>query len=81
MTAHNDQLAAELDELIADVHDIGIALREARDQLNRVVKEARRIAIRAYQAGMTEVDLARELGVDRAKTIRRWLGKDNGATK
>jgi hypothetical protein len=81
MMTTDDRLAAELDELIADVHDVGIALREARDQVNRVIAEARRIAIRAYQAGMTEVDLARELGVDRAKTIRRWLGKDNGATK
>jgi hypothetical protein len=76
-----ERLTEELDELVADLRDVGIALREARDQLNRVIAEARRIAIRAYQAGMTEVDLARELGVDRAKTIRRWLGKENGAAK
>jgi plasmid maintenance system antidote protein VapI len=76
-----ERLTEELDELVADLRDVAVAIREARDQLNRVIAEARRIAIRAYQAGMTEVDLARELGVDRAKTIRRWLGKENGAAK
>ena len=36
---------------------------------------ARTIAVLAVEDGATEVDLARYLGVDRARTLRRWLGK------
>ena len=32
-------------------------------------------AQRAHDAGATEVEIAKLLGVDRARTLRRWLGK------
>jgi uncharacterized protein YjcR len=38
------------------------------------VAACKRAAIKAHAAGMTEVDLAAALGVNRL-TIRRWLGK------
>ena len=33
------------------------------------------VAREAYAAGMNEKELAAALGVDRARTLRRWLGK------
>ena len=33
------------------------------------------VETRAAEDGVTEVELARRIGVDRANTLRRWLGK------
>lgn len=42
----------------------------------KAVEAAQVLARRASKDGMTDVELAQLLGVDRARTIRRWLGKD-----
>lgn len=64
------------------IDDIDVRLARAGRDLacataNRdaVVAECRQLAVDGYAAGMTEVRLAELLGVDRANTIRRWLGK------
>jgi hypothetical protein len=51
-----------------------LAAEKARD---KAVAKARVVAVAANAAGMSEVELARRFGVDRARTIRRWLGKPN----
>ncbi|SRR5882757_6531330 len=61
---------------LAEVQAAAAALRNARQQLKEAIEQARRAAITAHQAGAaSEVELARLLGVDRARTLRRWLGK------
>lgn len=50
-------------------------LAAARKEWTRATNAAARVANEANAAGVTEVDLARMLGVDRARTLRRWLGK------
>ncbi len=40
----------------------------------KAVAACKRAAVKGHAAGMTEVDLAAALGVNRL-TIRRWLGK------
>ena len=47
----------------------------AKAQRAVVADELRDVALEAIAAGMTEVDLAAALGVDRARTLRRLLGK------
>jgi len=54
------------------------ALHTARERLASATDEARRVAIAAYADGVSEAEVARVLGVDRARTLRRWLGKDGG---
>jgi hypothetical protein len=50
-------------------------LATARAGWKQAVEDAKAVAIEAHQAGVTEVELAQLLGVDRARTLRRWLGK------
>lgn len=50
-------------------------LAAARKQWEKATSAAAEVAVAANDAGMTEVELARRLGVDRARTLRRWLGK------
>jgi len=50
-------------------------LAVARQQLDEATEQARRVAIAAIADGRSEVEIARALGVDRARTLRRWLGK------
>jgi hypothetical protein len=50
-------------------------LAVARKQWNKATEAAAKVAVLAAEAGVSEVDLARMLGVDRARTLRRWLGK------
>jgi transposase-like protein len=55
---------------------IGKQIQNRRDALERTMFLARQHAIEAVEDdGMTEVEVARALGVDRARTLRRWLGK------
>jgi hypothetical protein len=54
---------------------IGHRLEVARGNLARVIAEAQEAAEQAVADGMTEVEVARMLGVDRSRTLRRWLGK------
>ena len=50
-------------------------LTAARAAWRQSVDEAKTVAIEAHEAGYTEVELAHLLGVDRARTLRRWIGK------
>lgn len=52
----------------------------ARKQWTKATEAAAKVANAAHEAGMNEVELARELGVDRARTLRRWLGKPVSGT-
>lgn len=54
---------------------IGRQLKAANLRRAEVIKAAREAAVTAVAAGMSEVEVARALGVDRARTLRRWLGK------
>jgi len=59
-------------------YDLRVAaemLAVARQQLDEATEQARRVAIAAIADGRSEVEIARALGVDRARTLRRWLGK------
>jgi predicted GIY-YIG superfamily endonuclease len=49
-------------------------LRLARTEVREAMCEAERAALVAINDGMTEVDAAKQLGVNRM-TVRRWLGK------
>ena len=59
----------------ADVWDIGQELMRARAKVLDATAAARMVATLASEDGVSEVELAHDLGVDRARTIRRWLGK------
>jgi uncharacterized protein YjcR len=59
------------------MHELKKAARDltnARAHLAEAMKFAADVAVAAYAEGMTEVDLAQHLGVNRM-TIRKWLGK------
>ena len=47
----------------------------AKAQRQVIADELAAVAREAIDAGMTERDLAAALGVDRARTLRRMLGK------
>jgi DNA-binding CsgD family transcriptional regulator len=59
-----------LDRLIVT----GNRLRAARDGEKAAFRAAERETLRAHEAGVSEVAIARALGVDRG-TVRKWLGK------
>ena len=61
-----------LDERIADA---AAELAAARAHLDSAKVAAIAVAKEAHAAGVSEVELAGLLGVDRARTLRRWLGK------
>lgn len=56
------------------VHAIRVRLQKARENLDGAMDEARRAALTLIDQGVTEVDVAKTLGVNRM-TVRRWLGK------
>jgi hypothetical protein len=64
VTSLEDRIAAAAAELAA-----------ARLRLDKAKAEAIKVANAAHKAGVSEVELAKMLGVDRARTLRRWLGK------
>jgi transposase len=49
-------------------------LKKARQAEEAAMEAARVAALAAIQHGMTEVDVAKQLGVNRM-TVRRWQGK------
>ena len=49
-------------------------LTKARARLAETMDAAAEVAVQAHADGVTEVDLAQILGVNRM-TIRKWLGK------
>ncbi|WP_372517221.1 helix-turn-helix domain-containing protein [Mycobacterium hackensackense] len=59
-----------MDDLKKAARDVA----NARADLARAMDFAARVAVAAHADGMTEVDLAQHLGVNRM-TIRKWLGK------
>ncbi len=59
----------------ADLPGAAAALRDAHDAV-AVARDAATAAARAaINAGMSESEAARILGVDRSRTLRVWLGK------
>lgn len=58
-----------------ELFEISVRLQTARNQLAEVMAQARAAAVIAIADGASEVEVARALGVDRARTLRRWLGK------
>lgn len=62
-----DKLRAEVEAAGADFH-AAFAARQA------AAEHAKKVARRALKAGMTQAEIADLMGVDRARTIRRWLG-------
>ena len=66
--AVSDKLRAQAEQVAADYQ----AADAARD---RAVQAAKKMANKLYVAGMPDAEIARVYGVDRARTVRRWLGK------
>jgi hypothetical protein len=60
---------------VSDLARAAKRLAAARSEWQAAVDEAKRVAVAAHEAGASEVELAQALGVDRARTVRRWLGK------
>jgi DNA-binding CsgD family transcriptional regulator len=52
----------------------GKRLARARAKLDAEMESAREIALDSLGSGATEVEVAKELGVDRM-TVRKWAGK------
>lgn len=59
------------DQLASAAADLAVA----RAGLVRAKDAAKAAAVAAHKAGHSEVAIAKALGVDRANTLRRWLGK------
>lgn len=68
-------MVAVTDALRAKVARAGAKLNAATAARVAAVKSAKKVATDAHEAGMSDSELAQLLGVDRARTIRRWLGK------
>jgi hypothetical protein len=62
-------------DLAAEGRAIARKLQQTRDRQEAVKESAKDWAHRAHDAGGTEVEMAAILNVDRAKTLRPWLGK------
>lgn len=74
-TTTKDETMPVTDALRARVAAAGAALADANTARDTAVAAARKVTVAAHKAGMSEVELAALLGVDRARTVRRWLGK------
>lgn len=61
----------------SDFAAIGRRLAAARDEADRVAAEARKAALDGLASGVSERQMAVELGVDR-HTLRAWIGKTRG---
>ena len=61
--------------LIDVLRTVGMDLDLARQSLDIATEIAKTAARDAAQAGLSERLIARELGVARSRTLRRWLGK------
>ena len=62
-------------EMAAEGRAIAKKLAQANARREAVIASAKEFVVRAHDAGATEVEIAKLLGVDRARTLRRWLGK------
>jgi hypothetical protein len=72
-----ETLSATVQYLVGDTspEEAGQRLLTATRQRQDAVAFATQVARLAAEDGVTEVELARRIGVDRANTLRRWLGK------
>lgn len=61
----------------ADLTTAGQQIADSRAAADRAMENARRAAVRALGAGMSEREVARQLGLDR-NTVRGWRGKQRG---
>lgn len=59
---------------MTDLDRAGRKLRSARKGLKDAMTEAESTARAAWESGVTEVEIAQTLGVDRM-TVRKWRGK------
>jgi hypothetical protein len=66
--------------MIDGLHSIGVELHAARSALAAQTEIARNAARVAAANGVSERRIARELGVARCWTVRRWLGKPPGSS-
>jgi DNA invertase Pin-like site-specific DNA recombinase len=57
-----------------ELQRVARALAKSRARLTETMAEAEAAAISAHADGVSEVEIARTLGVNRM-TVRRWLGK------
>lgn len=75
--AQNATLSAAVQYLLGETTpaDAGHAITVARRQWTEATAAAAQIARMAHDDGATEAELARALGVDRPRTMRRWLRK------
>lgn len=62
------------DELLEEVSAAGAEYRAATRARESAIAHAKDVARRAFEAGMPQSEIADMMGVDRARTIRRWLG-------
>jgi hypothetical protein len=62
-------------EMLAEGRAIARKLKQARQRWEDARESAKDWTQRAYDAGATETEMGKILGVDRANTIRPWLGK------
>lgn len=65
---------AVTDALRARVAQAGAEVAAATAARDKAVETAKRIALKAHKAGMPQAEIAALMGVDRARTVRRWLG-------
>jgi hypothetical protein len=66
--AVSDTLRAQAEQVAAD-YQVADAERKV------AVESAKKMAVRLYLAGAKDTEIAQLFGVDRARTVRRWLGK------
>lgn len=73
----NAALTATVQYLLGeiDLDTAGQQIVGARARWQESVAAAAQVARMAAADGVTEAELARRIGVDRARTVRRWLGK------
>lgn len=62
------------DKLRAEVEAAGAEYQAATAAREAAIAHAKRVALRAFNAGMAQSEIAEMMGVDRTRTIRRWLG-------
>ena len=65
---------AVTDKLLAEVEAAGAEFKAALAARKAAAAKAEAVAKRAYKAGMRQSEIADLMGVDRTRTIRRWLG-------
>lgn len=62
------------DKLRADLEAAAAEFQAADAAREAAVEQAKRVANRAFKAGMPQAEIARIMGVDKSRTVRRWLG-------